>query len=101
MPNAILEGMASGLAVIATPVGGIPSLIASEDQGLLVDVADANELAFAMQQLIADRSRVEKMGEFNRAHAHEKHDVHVVRPVTAELLGISHDTNNQIPDFKV
>ena len=47
MPNAILEGMASGLAVIATPVGGIPSLIASEDQGLLVDVADANELAFA------------------------------------------------------
>ncbi len=36
MPNVILEGMARGLAIIATNVGAVP-LMVSEDNGILID----------------------------------------------------------------
>jgi len=36
LPNVILEGMANGLAIIATPVAGVPEII-SEENGYLVE----------------------------------------------------------------
>ena len=86
MPNAILEGMASGLAIIATPVGGIPALLPSKDQGLFVDVANAEDIASAMKTLIEDRSLIVTMGKCNEQRALEYHDVHSVWPVVGEIL---------------
>ena len=88
MPNAILEGMASGLAVIATPVGGIPALVSSEKQGVLVPVKDAASLATAMKKLIDDRNLIDSMGAFNRQTAIERHDVRSVWPIVADVLGV-------------
>jgi len=57
--------MASGLAVIATTVGGIPSLIQSEKQGFLINAGSVDELAQSMRILINDRGLVEQMGRIN------------------------------------
>lgn len=37
LPNAMLESMACGCAVLATPVGGIPSVVKDEDSGFIME----------------------------------------------------------------
>ena len=59
-PYAILEAMAAGLPIVATPVGGIPE--AQGDAGILVPPKDSKALATAIQSLIDDPKRAKKMG---------------------------------------
>jgi glycosyltransferase involved in cell wall biosynthesis len=61
LPNVVLEAMAHGKAVVATPVGGIPSLIEDGRTGFLVPVGDAVALRETLKRLLADpvlRARV-------------------------------------------
>jgi glycosyltransferase involved in cell wall biosynthesis len=51
-PLAVMEAMAAGLPVIATAVGGVPELVQSGEQGLLVEAGDQAGFAQAMQTLI-------------------------------------------------
>jgi glycosyltransferase involved in cell wall biosynthesis len=60
-PTVIMEAMASGKAVAATAIGGIPDLVAHAESGLLVPPADAQSLASAMQALSGDAELREKM----------------------------------------
>jgi len=66
MSNAILEMMASGLPMIATDVGGNPSLVASGATGLLVPARAPGRLAEAMLALAADPALRHRMGEAAR-----------------------------------
>ncbi len=59
---AILEAMAHGLAVVATPVGATAEAIADGETGLLVPVGDAPALAAALARLIADRPLRQRLG---------------------------------------
>jgi glycosyltransferase involved in cell wall biosynthesis len=52
----IMEAMASGKAVVATDIGGMPDLVDPGETGLLVPAGDAAALAQAMQRLLDDRS---------------------------------------------
>jgi glycosyltransferase involved in cell wall biosynthesis len=52
LPMALIEAMSWGLPAIATPVGGIPELIANGDNGLLVNPGNTQELSAAMKLLI-------------------------------------------------
>jgi glycosyltransferase involved in cell wall biosynthesis len=54
LPNVLLEAMASGLPVVSTSVVGIPDLIASERDGLVVPPQDAGALASALARLLVD-----------------------------------------------
>jgi glycosyltransferase involved in cell wall biosynthesis len=47
--------MASGKAVVATNIGGMPDLVDPGETGLLVPAGDAQALAQAMQRLLEDR----------------------------------------------
>lgn len=52
---ALLEALAYGLAVIATPVGATREVIVDGESGLLVPVGDEDRLAAALARLISDR----------------------------------------------
>jgi glycosyltransferase involved in cell wall biosynthesis len=51
LPNVLLESMAAGRPVIASRVGGIPDVIESERNGLLVEPGDVDALAVAIRRL--------------------------------------------------
>jgi len=67
-PYAVLEAMALGLAVVATPVGAIPEMV-EDGQGGLLRPRDAGALAAAVGELLADEPRRAAMGRFNREKA--------------------------------
>jgi phosphatidylinositol alpha-1,6-mannosyltransferase len=73
LPNALLEGMACGKAVVASKVGGIPDVLGkgSGENGLLVPPGDVAALAEAMEQLLADPERRMAMGLAARATVQE------------------------------
>lgn len=64
MPNALLEAMALGLAVVSTdcPPGGPRMVIEHEKNGLLVPVNDDRALAAAINRLIEDRELAVRLG---------------------------------------
>ena len=62
VPLAILEGMSFGLPVIATPVGGIPDFVSSDENGLLVPPGDVAALAEAITTLALDSSLRSRLG---------------------------------------
>lgn len=66
LPIALLEGMAGGNALVSTAVGSIPDVI-GEDNGELVPVGDVDALRDAIDRLLQDPSRVERMARQNRA----------------------------------
>jgi glycosyltransferase involved in cell wall biosynthesis len=53
-PTTVLEAMASGCAVITTPVGGITDMVTDQESGILVPPADTVQLAKAVERLLAD-----------------------------------------------
>lgn len=65
-PNAVLEAMASGRAVIGTQAGGIPEAIDDGKTGLIVPPRDPAALGAALARLIADATLRTRMGEAGR-----------------------------------
>jgi glycosyltransferase involved in cell wall biosynthesis len=63
----IMEAMASGKAVVATDVGGMPDLVDHGETGLLVPPGDAPALAHAMQTLLEDRALLARLEATSRA----------------------------------
>jgi glycosyltransferase involved in cell wall biosynthesis len=62
LPNVVLEATAHAKAVVATPVGGIPTVIENRKTGLLVPVRDAAALRRAIELLLSDRALRTKLG---------------------------------------
>ena len=69
-PRTIIEAMAVGKPVIATPLGGSKELVTPET-GILVPPEDASAIASAIATLAADRGRLTAMGEAARLRAEE------------------------------
>ncbi|AZO34679.1 glycosyltransferase [Mesorhizobium sp. M2A.F.Ca.ET.037.01.1.1] len=57
----IMEAMASGKAVVATDIGGMPDIVDHGETGLLVPSGDAHALASAMQRLLEDRALLARL----------------------------------------
>ncbi len=66
MPNAVLEAMACGKTVIATPVGGVKDVIVDGINGLLVNVNDAEGLAEKVAEALSQPEKRESIGRAAR-----------------------------------
>jgi glycosyltransferase involved in cell wall biosynthesis len=73
LPLVIPEAMASGLPVISTAVGGIPTVIDEGATGFLVAAGDGAALAAAWQRLASDGKLAEDFGRKGRAVALERY----------------------------
>jgi phosphatidyl-myo-inositol dimannoside synthase len=69
MSVALLEAMASGLAVVVTPTGGTSELVEPEVNGLIFDWADVERLVSHLRRLAQDRSLVRRIGQAARRRA--------------------------------
>ena len=68
LPLALPEAMTAELPVVATKVGGVPSVV-PEEAGVLVPHGVAPALTAAIRGFVEDRPRREKMGQAARASA--------------------------------
>ena len=66
LPNAVLESLAQGRAVVASAVGGIPEIL-NRGGGILVPAGDPEALADAMRSLLADPTLAARLGAEGRA----------------------------------
>ncbi len=77
MPNAVLEAMAAGLPVVATPVGALPEML---PDGVLIPVGDSAALAAALEFLLAFPDLRRHLGLRNRQIARQRYAFeHLVR----------------------
>jgi glycosyltransferase involved in cell wall biosynthesis len=70
LPLGALEAMAAGLPVVATAVGGLPTLIQDGVTGLLVPSDDEQALARALRRLREDPALARAIGERGREQVH-------------------------------
>ena len=64
-PVSMLEGIASGAALVASDIGGIPSLVIDGVSGLLCPPGDSHRLMQALKTLINSTTLIEQMSAAN------------------------------------
>ena len=89
IPRVLLESMAAGVPIVTTAVAGIPSLVAHERNGLLVDEPSAAAVAGAILRAIENgdlRRRVIRGGfETARAHTVDRQAAWMMEQVHARM----------------
>ncbi|MEO8679645.1 MAG: glycosyltransferase family 4 protein [Vicinamibacterales bacterium] len=68
-PRSIIEAMSVGIPIVASDVGGIPSLVVHDVTGLLVPAGDPGRLAAALDSLIRSKDLRDRLGAAARSHA--------------------------------
>jgi L-malate glycosyltransferase len=75
LPMALLQGMAAGLPIVCTDVGGIREVLTHGESGLLVPPADSGRLASAMLELLEDPLAARRMGDTARRFVREHYSM--------------------------
>jgi glycosyltransferase involved in cell wall biosynthesis len=71
LPNVLLEAMASGKAIVASAVAGIPEAIRQGKEGILVPERDVRELANALDELLGSSERRQALAGAARKRAEQ------------------------------
>jgi glycosyltransferase involved in cell wall biosynthesis len=72
MPIAVIEAMASAIAIVANRVGGLPDLIIDGENGILVDSGRPDQMASAILGLAADEETCYSMQRKSHQFAVER-----------------------------
>ena len=72
LPNALLEAMAAGAAVITSEAGGIPEVVHAPKNGIILKDITADTIAAALTELLANPSQVALIGAENASLAWER-----------------------------
>ena len=75
IPRAIMEAMALGKAVVATPVGGIPELIRDRETGLSVPTGDVGALSRALTELVDNPQLRADLGRNASSLIHDRYSL--------------------------
>ncbi|RUQ74673.1 glycosyltransferase family 4 protein [Azospirillum doebereinerae] len=79
LPMSVLEAMAEGLTIVATPVGSVPDAIADGETGLLVPPGDTAALADALARVIDCPTLRRNLGIGARSRWERQFDIAVYR----------------------
>lgn len=71
----LLEAMLSGLPVVATRVSAVPEIVADGETGVLLEAGDAEAVAAALSELLADPGRRASLGKAGLARAQAEFSV--------------------------
>jgi glycosyltransferase involved in cell wall biosynthesis len=71
LPMALIEAMAAGCATVATDVGGVGTLVRTDETGLLVRSRDPDALCDAVTRMLADEAFRNRASEAGRRAVHE------------------------------
>ncbi len=71
----LIEAQGLGVPVVATKVGGIPEVVENGKSGILVPPADSRALAEALEELILDKEKRERIAEFAKNYVKDKYSV--------------------------
>ncbi len=85
MPSALVEAMRAGLPSVATNVGGVPELIHSGEEGLLVDPADPAALAEGIETALSRPEQMAVWGKQARARYESFHRIESMVSRTFEI----------------
>lgn len=85
-PQAVAEGLASGLPIVASHVGAIPEMVRDGLNGYLVPAGDPRALSIALESLARSQSRRREMGALSRRIAEQEHDADANNGRIIELL---------------
>jgi starch synthase len=84
-PNAVLEAMAHGVAVVAYADGSVPEMIEDGVSGRLVTPGDEAALVEAIAEVVGDPERAARLGQAARARVLADYDM---RHSADDLVGI-------------
>ncbi|MFN0141661.1 MAG: glycosyltransferase, partial [Pyrinomonadaceae bacterium] len=86
MPMSVLEAMASGLAIVTTPVGGIPEIIDDEINALTVAPGDIDSLAAKIRELASNPERRIRLGRAARRKVTQDFDIRLYEKTLRSYL---------------
>lgn len=69
IPQVAIQGMAMGLPIVGTDVGGVPEALKPSGAGVVVPARDPSALADGVRRLLRDPAAREKMGRSGREYA--------------------------------
>jgi phosphatidylinositol alpha-1,6-mannosyltransferase len=87
-PISVLEAAACGRPVVTGRSGGIPETVRHEESGLLVDAESPDEVAAAVEALLADSALAERLGREARRSVERFYNWD---RVTGDLIGIAQE----------
>jgi glycosyltransferase involved in cell wall biosynthesis len=88
LPMALLEGMASGLPLIATGVGAVPTVVQDSRTGILIPAEDIERLSAAILTLLRDPALRSSYGAAARNLIEQEYSA---ERMTAEYLQLYYD----------
>jgi glycosyltransferase involved in cell wall biosynthesis len=86
LPLSLLEGMACGLPVVATGVGGVPEIVEEGRTGMLAGPGDWRGVGQRAIDLLEHPARLKEMGEAGRRRVVSQFDLRVTVNQTTDLM---------------
>lgn len=99
LPVSILEAMACGLPVVASDVGGIPSVITHEREGFLIAAGNHDQLRSALKRLVDDTELRLQMGEAGRTRCQSHFSVDIAADKLVNLYWEIFPEYRNCPNF--
>lgn len=98
-PTVALEAMAAGKPLIASRIGGLTTIVAENDTGLLVPPGDVAAWRAAIGALLADPGRAARLGEAGRERVHQQFVASAVIPQIAGIYRrlLNEPTAREVP----
>ncbi len=95
LPLCILEAMASGLPVVATNVGGIPTVVRPDENGMLVDPEDSRAMANALLSLFNDKKQRVRLGMNGRRLVEQRYNLKKSIAAYHSLYSLAYSSQRQ------